>query len=85
MRRTWGLPDGTRVAGYLGRLSPEKDPLAMARLIGSLPNEWHGVVVGEGHLRPVVEAGANELGVADRVRLVGPIMRPGTSWEASIA
>jgi glycosyltransferase involved in cell wall biosynthesis len=48
MRRAWGVPPGSLVAGYLGRLSAEKDPHAMRRMIGHLPDDWHGVLVGSG-------------------------------------
>jgi glycosyltransferase involved in cell wall biosynthesis len=51
MRRLWGLPDGVKVAGYLGRLSPEKDPLAMRRLASHLPEGWAVVVVGDGGMK----------------------------------
>jgi glycosyltransferase involved in cell wall biosynthesis len=36
------------VLGYLGRLSAEKDPYAVARAIAHLPREWVGVLVGDG-------------------------------------
>jgi glycosyltransferase involved in cell wall biosynthesis len=54
MRKLWGIPEGALVAGYLGRLSEEKDPHAMRRLIECLPDgsdgdpPWHAVVVGSG-------------------------------------
>ncbi len=46
----WGVPSGNRVAGFLGRLEAERDPMAMARLANSLPAGWTAVVVGEGSL-----------------------------------
>ena len=60
----WSLPTNAKVAGYLGRLSPEKDPLAMARLAESLPANWYAVVVGDGGLR-------NQLGLHPQLRVVG--------------
>jgi hypothetical protein len=48
MRAAWGVPESAPVAGYLGRLSAEKDPLAMARLAAALPEPWRVVVVGSG-------------------------------------
>jgi glycosyltransferase involved in cell wall biosynthesis len=53
-RAAWGLPrprsggEPLRVLGYLGRLSGEKDPYAVARAIAHLPREWAGVLVGDG-------------------------------------
>jgi glycosyltransferase involved in cell wall biosynthesis len=49
MRESWGVPVDAPVAGYLGRLSDEKDPDAMRRLGESLPDPWRVVVVGGGH------------------------------------
>jgi hypothetical protein len=63
MRRLWGIPEGAKVAGYLGRLSEEKDPHAMRRMIGHLPEEWHAVLVG---------AGAERVEPHPRLHLVGP-------------
>lgn len=48
MRKLWGVPDGVKVAGYLGRLADEKDPGAMARLAKALPPGWRAVAVGDG-------------------------------------
>lgn len=62
MHRSWGVPPGALVAGYLGRLSAEKDPHAMRRLIGHLPEPWHAVVVG---------AGAEVLDSHPRLHVVG--------------
>ena len=57
MRRAWGVPDGLKVAGYLGRFSPEKDPRAMLRLAQVMPAGWIAVAVGGGaELAPIREA-----------------------------
>lgn len=61
VRRGWGVPEGARVLGYLGRLDPgQKDPAALARALPHLPADWHCVVVGEGvgrgHLEDVARA-----------------------------
>lgn len=47
-RRAWGLPPDRKVVGYLGRLSEEKNAGALARCVSRLPDEWVGVVVGDG-------------------------------------
>lgn len=72
MRESWGVPPGAKVAGYYGRLSPEKDPLAMARMVASLPDRWHAVIVGEGPQRAAVGSLAASLGVSDRIHVAGP-------------
>lgn len=72
MRKLWGVPAGAKVAGYMGRLSPEKGPAAMPRMLAHLPPEWHAVLVGSGLEGPAVAAEAARLGVADRLHLAGP-------------
>lgn len=72
-RAAWDVPADARVAGFLGRLAPEKDPGAMLRLAGCLPPPWHVVLVGDGRERPALAAEVDRLGL-DRVRLV-----PGTA------
>ncbi len=68
-RAAWGIPDGAKVAGYLGRLSPEKDPDAMLRLANELPAPWHVVIVGDGREHATMAEQVDRLGLT-RVRLV---------------
>lgn len=72
-RAAWGLPARARVAGYLGRLAPEKDPAAMLRLAETLPDPWHVVIVGDGREGPTLAEAVARRGL-DRVRLL-----PGTT------
>ena len=72
-RARWGLPPGALVAGYLGRLAPEKDPDAMLRLAEHLPEPWHVVLVGDGREESILRAKILDRGL-DRVHLV-----PGTT------
>ena len=72
-RAAWGLAPGSPVAGYLGRLSPEKDPGAMLRLAEHLPESWSVVIVGDGREDETLRARIAGLD-ANRVRLV-----PGTA------
>lgn len=51
---------------YVGRLVPAKDPSNIIRAIASMP-EVHFTVVGDGPLRPQLEALAQQCGVQDRV------------------
>ncbi len=70
MRAAWGVPAEAPVAGYMGRLAPEKDPAAMIRLAGALPDAWHVVLVGEGRERAsLIKAVAPR--DAGRIHLVG--------------
>jgi glycosyltransferase involved in cell wall biosynthesis len=81
MRASWGVPSKALVAGYLGRLSPEKDPFAMIRLAGGLPDSWHVVVVGEGRERGFLE-GELRSKKLDRVHLVGADLAAGDVLNA---
>ena len=74
VRRSLGIPVDAPVVGTVTRLSPQKAPLdfvrAAARVLTSRPDAWF-VMVGDGDLRPEVEALARELGVQDRLVLTG--------------
>ncbi len=39
-RRQWGLTDNQKVAGYLGRCSPEKGITRMVDAVAMLPDDW---------------------------------------------
>ncbi|MBU0491986.1 MAG: glycosyltransferase family 4 protein [Chloroflexi bacterium] len=74
MRAELGLPADAPVVGTVGRLSPQKAPLdwvrAAAVVAQSVPTARF-VYVGDGPLRPAVEALIAELGLTDRVILAG--------------
>jgi glycosyltransferase involved in cell wall biosynthesis len=64
----------TFVVGWAGRLTPIKRPLDLVRTLHALLDrdvQAVLVLVGDGEDRATVEALATDLGVADRVRLVG--------------
>ena len=73
-RRTWGIPLDAPVVGTVTRLSVQKAPLdfvcAAALVAQTRPDVWF-VMVGDGDLRPQVEALASELGVRERLVLTG--------------
>jgi len=69
MRAAWGVPADVPVAGYMGRLTEEKDPSVMIRLARNLPEPWHVVVVGDGWMRDGLRRETEGL---DRFHLVGP-------------
>jgi len=48
VRAAWKLTEGHVVVGYLGRQSPEKNPLAPAEAICEMPSKYHAVYVGVG-------------------------------------
>jgi glycosyltransferase involved in cell wall biosynthesis len=78
-RHRLALPGKGQLAVSLGALTPEKDHFtlveAAARLVRDLP-DLHWVVVGDGPLRPRLEAQIMEHGLQSRFHLVGPMPDP---------
>ena len=74
VRAQWGIPADAPVLGVLARLSPQK---GLTYLVSAMPAilaehpDTYVLVVGEGYLRPDLEAQARSLGVEERVLLVG--------------
>jgi glycosyltransferase involved in cell wall biosynthesis len=74
VRAQWGIPTDAPILGVLARLSPQK---GLTYLISAMPAilaehpDAYALVVGEGYLRPDLEAQARSLGVQDRVLLAG--------------
>jgi glycosyltransferase involved in cell wall biosynthesis len=62
----------------IGRLSPEKDQHTLIRAVAMLPatRPWRLAIVGDGPQRPVLEALARELGIADRIAFTGAVADP---------
>ncbi|MDE2271591.1 MAG: glycosyltransferase [Xanthomonadaceae bacterium] len=73
-RAEFGIPADAFLYGSVMRLSTEKNPAglidAFAQVIKHAPQAWLAIV-GEGPLRGSLEEHARELGVAERVRLLG--------------
>lgn len=69
-----GIPPERLVIGAVGRLSPEKAFDLLLRAVGKLLSKGYDlalVIVGEGDERPRLEALRAELGLGDRVHLLG--------------
>jgi L-malate glycosyltransferase len=79
VRLTLGLPASARLVVHLGALTPEKDQAtlieAAARLVQDLP-DLHWVILGEGPLRPHLQRQVLQLGLSERVHLLGSIDDP---------
>lgn len=56
MHGSWGVPPGSPVVGYYGRLSPEKRPQVMVEIARALPPAWHTVVVGSDYYEGRLQA-----------------------------
>ena len=74
VRKELGLPVDAPVLGNVGRFSDQKNPLDWVRVAGkvgrALPESWF-LLVGDGPLRPEVEALLQKEGVAGRTILTG--------------
>jgi glycosyltransferase involved in cell wall biosynthesis len=77
-RAAWGVPADAPVVGYLGRLSPEKDPQAVLRAAEALGPPWWAVLVGDGHDAVAVTAEA-------AARLPGRHALPGFTQDVASA
>ena len=82
------LCDNERRIVFVGRLIRFKDPLLLIEaaplILKHYPNVRF-VFAGEGYLRPVIERRAEELGVKDRITLLGQVLdvRP-VYWSADV-
>lgn len=69
-RQQWGITDDQIVIGFVGRLSDDKRPQALAEAIAHLPENYVGIAVGEGqHQASILEHARKTAG--DRVKFVG--------------
>lgn len=73
-RQALGIPTGVPVLGNVGRFSLQKNPVEWIRVAGRiarvLPRCWF-LLVGDGPLRPEVEAALTEEGIASQTVLTG--------------
>lgn len=76
----FGIPTDATVLLTVGRLDPQKNPLALVRVVGRLASErsnLHLLFVGQGPMETDITRAAVELGVTDRVHLAG--------WQPNVA
>src|SRR5262249_20298243 len=62
------VPDGRLLIGFVGRLTPQKDPLAFVTLLAGIRRERpnvHGVIAGDGPLRGQVERAIVDHGLGE--------------------
>ncbi len=73
-RSSLGYADRDFVVALSAVLRPEKDPVALVDAVATLLTRGlraHALFIGDGPMRPAVEARARELGVEDLVRITG--------------
>ena len=81
-RRQLGLDPDALVAGWVGRLSPEKGPDVMIAALSTAEPAWRLSIIGEGRERESLARLATELGVADRITWHGRVPRAGSLMAA---
>lgn len=72
-RRALGIPPEAGVVGTVGRLDPVKDQAGLMRAVAGIQRARPTVlvIVGEGPLRRALDGLRDELGLGDRLRLLG--------------
>lgn len=69
-----GLSDKTRFILFAGRLHPQKDPSLLVRSMAAIKNpDAHLLIVGKGELKDEIVAELHQLGINEKVTLVGPV------------
>lgn len=71
LRRTAGIPAEALVVGFVGHLRPVKNPVRLLRALAGCTTEAHLLVLGEGEEHEPLLRAAAELGLTERVHLVG--------------
>jgi glycosyltransferase involved in cell wall biosynthesis len=72
IRAEWGLRPSDRALGYVGRLSAEKNPLAVAQAVAELGAPYHAIYVGPDDTDPTIRERALRL-VGRRVHFFPPV------------
>ena len=74
LRQALGLPEGTRLAGFVGRLTWAKDHATLLHAFRQVQQQLPEsalVLIGDGPLRPALEALAQAEGMVERVVFLG--------------
>ena len=79
----WGVPADVSLAVAVGRLAVVKGHGLSVDALARAPG-WHVLVAGEGPEREALAARAKDLGVDDRLHLVGRVPAP-TAWALTPA
>jgi glycosyltransferase involved in cell wall biosynthesis len=70
------LPEITRFILFAGRLHPQKDPVLLIRAIAALDEAHvHLLIAGQGELLETLKAEIQQLGIANRISLLGAIQQ----------
>jgi glycosyltransferase involved in cell wall biosynthesis len=81
-RQELGLIGSAPLAGWVGRLSPEKGADVMLDAIAACESPWHLSMIGDGPERARLGQRAAKLGITDRVTWHGPVSNAGALLSA---
>ena len=85
LRERYGIPLDAPLFGSVGRLAEAKNPLFQIRTFAEilrLESSAYYLMVGDGDMRPQVEALVRELGLGDRVVMPGYLPDPAPVYSA---
>lgn len=71
IRQSLDIPNDAILLGTVGRLTEQKNPLFLLSILERLPQKFHLVYVGEGHLEDAIRDRASSLKLSDRIHLAG--------------
>lgn len=74
LRRELGIEESARVLTMVGRLAPQKDPIALVEACWTLSwrvPRWHLLIVGDGPLRAQTEQAIRARGLQGQITLLG--------------
>lgn len=73
-RAAWGIADTDRLAGFVGRLNHQKNPLFLMEVFAAMAAQdprWKLLLVGAGEMEPAMRDAAARHGLTDRVVFAG--------------
>ena len=73
-RAAWGITDTDRLAGFVGRLNHQKNPLFLMEVFAAMAAQdphWKLLLVGTGEMEPEMRTTAARRGLTDRVIFAG--------------
>ncbi|QDT40368.1 Putative teichuronic acid biosynthesis glycosyltransferase TuaC [Gimesia alba] len=79
LRSEWGIKDGVKIVGYIGRFENGKNPLAVVNAVREMGDDYHALLVGEGvHEQQVIEQAkqicGNKVTIIPRTEDIGSIL-----------
>lgn len=81
VRQAWGLDEGIKAVGYIGRFANDKNPLAAAKSVRELGADYHAVYIGEGYQQDQIIEDVKKL-CGDRVTFIPRVEDIGTMLAA---